>query len=132
MPKLAPAFVILLISLAGCGSLRVTYKNPPGEAESNGDTGQPVYASLKIPPGHLPPPGSCRIWFPETPPGRQPPPGNCTELSLDIPAGAWLLYRRADQPRYVDVSVYDDRRPGVVIEVRIFEVETGKFVRIRG
>lgn len=30
---------------------------------------------IDIPPGHYPPPGSCRFWFPDRPPGQQPPPG---------------------------------------------------------
>lgn len=30
-----------------------------------------------IPPGHLPPPGSCRVWYEGRPPGHQPPPTDC-------------------------------------------------------
>ncbi|HZJ08514.1 MAG TPA: hypothetical protein VFD39_02355, partial [Trueperaceae bacterium] len=47
---------------------------------------------FKIPPGHYPPPGTCRIWFPERPPGQQPPPGDCSELDRQVPAGAYLVY----------------------------------------
>ena len=43
-----------------------------------------------------------------------------------------MLHRPADEPRYVDVSVCDKRRPGVIVEIRIFEAETGTFVRLRG
>jgi len=32
---------------------------------------------VHIPPGHLPPPGECRVWLPGLPPGHQPPPGRC-------------------------------------------------------
>jgi hypothetical protein len=32
-----------------------------------------------IPPGHLPPPGSCRVWYDGRPPGQQPPPTSCRE-----------------------------------------------------
>ena len=46
----------------------------------------------KIPPGHLPPPGKCRIWFPGRPPGHQPPPGDCHILRLEVPPGAHLIY----------------------------------------
>jgi hypothetical protein len=45
-----------LIALAGC----VVYEEPVPVYES-----QPVH----IPPGHLPPPGQCRIWYPDRPPG---------------------------------------------------------------
>jgi hypothetical protein len=31
----------------------------------------------RIPPGHLPPPGECRVWYPDRPAGHQPPPGRC-------------------------------------------------------
>jgi hypothetical protein len=33
--------------------------------------------SSKIPPGHLPAPGECRVWVDGTPPGRQPRPTDC-------------------------------------------------------
>jgi len=44
-----------------------------------------------IPPGHMPPPGKCRIWYPDLPPGQQPPPGDCRDLEHRIPPGAWLV-----------------------------------------
>lgn len=47
--------------------------------------------SLHVPPGHLPPPGQCRIWFPDRPPGHQPPPAECHELRHNVPAGGVLV-----------------------------------------
>ncbi len=32
-----------------------------------------------VPPGHLPPPGACRVWYDNRPPGHQPPVTNCRE-----------------------------------------------------
>ena len=32
---------------------------------------------FRIPPGHRPPPGSCRLWYRDRPAGHQPPPGDC-------------------------------------------------------
>lgn len=34
-------------------------------------------AHVRIPPGHLPPPGECRVWYADRPPGHQPPPTSC-------------------------------------------------------
>jgi hypothetical protein len=57
----------------------------------------PAYAHDKgkfhVPPGHLPPAGKCRIWFPDRPPGHQPPSGDCRALSRQVPPGARLLGR---------------------------------------
>lgn len=35
---------------------------------------------VRVPPGHLPPPGLCRLWYPGRPPGHQPPPAPCGQL----------------------------------------------------
>lgn len=53
--------------------------------------GAPGHA-FDIPPGHMPPPGQCRIWFPGVPPGQQPPPGDCRELRYQVPPDAYLVY----------------------------------------
>lgn len=45
----------------------------------------------RIPRGHLPPAGQCRIWIPGRSPGKQPPPGDCRQLRQRVPAGAWLI-----------------------------------------
>ncbi len=58
---------------------------------------------VHIPPGHMPPPGSCRTWYPGEPPGHQPPPGDCAELEHTTPRGAWLLYRPDSERRVVRV-----------------------------
>jgi hypothetical protein len=42
----------------------------------------------RIPPGHRPPPGRCRVWFPDRPPGQQPPAGPC---DVQVPSGAFLI-----------------------------------------
>lgn len=51
----------------------------------------PHHAAPAIPPGHMPPPGECRIWYPDLPPGQQPPPGPCGQLRYQVPPGAWLI-----------------------------------------
>ncbi|HEY6222370.1 MAG TPA: hypothetical protein VIW26_01185 [Gemmatimonadales bacterium] len=93
---------------------------PPGREER-----------LGIPPGHMPRPGECRVWIPGTPPGRQPRPRSrpCAGIERDAPAGSWIVYRPGQERRFVHVRVVDERRAGVVVRVRVFEAESGRFVR---
>jgi surface antigen len=44
-----------------------------------------------VPPGHMPPPGMCRVWYPDRPPGHQPPPGPCNVLIVRLPRDAELI-----------------------------------------
>ena len=50
-------------------------------------------STFVIPPGHFPPLGACRIWYPDVPPGQQPPPGDCAVLRGEVPVGAVLVRR---------------------------------------
>ncbi len=84
-----------------------------------------------IPPGHLPNPGQCRVWIPGTAPGRQPRPRSrpCAGIEAVAPAGSWIVYRRADDPRWVYLRVIDERRAGVVIRNRIFDINSWELLR---
>lgn len=45
-----------------------------------------------IPPGHLPPPGRCRVWYDDRPPGHQPPPMSCRRAErLAARTGGWVV-----------------------------------------
>jgi hypothetical protein len=89
---------ICVLGGVGCASSRrVVIEGERGrviiDTEQRAEGGEPYYPSevVKVPPGHLPPPGECRIWYPDRPPGHQPPPGNCRELERRVPPGAWLI-----------------------------------------
>lgn len=127
-PKWLPSLCI--ISLCFLNSCGVTVRSgpPPGEPGDK-PTLPEARQRLNIPPGHYPPPGSCRIWIPGVPPGHQSPPGNCAELRERVPAGAWLLHRDANDPEEIEVLVFNERRPSVVITVRYFEASSGRFLR---
>ena len=135
------AFVLCMF-LIGCrgGSVTVHWPPPvpehypPPPPDSDGvsvtvETGAIYPVELHISPGHLPPPGSCRIWYPNRPPGDQPPPGDCVALSHRVPIGAWLISRPPNEKEHVHVSVYDQSRPGIVVIIRVFDFATGKFIR---
>lgn len=111
-------FVALLV--AGCASTvfepRPTIGPPAGRGAQ----------ALGIPPGQLPPPGSCKIWIPGRPPGQQGPPGPCAALRAQAPPGSWLIYSPGREQ--VRVAVYDDRRPRVVVAIRFYESATGRFL----
>ena len=95
----------------------------------DGDFHKHGSTTLGIPSGHLPPPGKCRLWYPDRPPGHQPPSESCGHLRAHAPAGGWLIYRPTHEPHNVEVSVYDAYQPGLVISIGLFDVETGVFLR---
>ena len=56
--------------------------------------------AFRIPPGHMPPPGECRVWYPGVPPGHQPPSVACRALRGRHFPGA-VIVRTPARQRYV-------------------------------
>ena len=137
MRRFPIVFAILL--LAGCsGTYSGRYESDPNpdptEDTPRNEESKPEVAhrgDLHIPPGHFPPPGQCRVWVPGTPPGKQARSGDCATLAQQVPTGAWLLTRPADGSKHVEVSIYDEKKPGVVIEVQIYTADSGEFVAMK-
>ena len=52
----------------------------------------------RVPPGHMPPPGQCRVWIDGRPPGQQPPPTDCrsAERAASRTGNARVIYGDAD------------------------------------
>lgn len=119
----------LLGATAGCTSaILVRPPEPAVVADERGNEPR-RHRALGVPPGHLPPPGECRIWHPGRPPGHQPPPQQCAGAAARAPAGTWVLYRPARERRVVHARVIDPRRAGVVLEVRVYDAERGRYLR---
>ena len=94
----------LAVTLAGGSAMADPWKDESGNGrryerghyEGPPSFGHPAYdrrgyqwqPRVRIPSGHMPPPASCRIWFPDRPAGHQPPPGNCAYLARRVPPGA--------------------------------------------
>ncbi len=112
-----------ILSLTGCSLVMESPEESPLPSP-NPEARQPFL----IPKGHLPPPGECRIWYPDLPPGQQPPPGHCAELANTVPPGAWLITRPKDDRDKLKVFVYDTNRPNVVVVIRWYHAFTGKFI----
>ena len=68
-----------------------------------------------VPKGHYPPPGSCRIWYPNRSPGQQPPPADCGSLSgVALEPGAFILHGDRAYDAEYDWKKEETRRPGTV------------------
>ena len=74
---------ILVTLLGGCSAYGGVVSSPQHHPHREDHYG--------IPKGHMPPPGECRIWFPDRPPGQQPPPGDCYDLEQVVPRDAILV-----------------------------------------
>jgi hypothetical protein len=68
---------------------------PDRRGRGRGDRGDGAYRgyrSIRVPRGHYPPSGACRVWYAGRPPGHQPPPVRCDRLYGRAPRGAFILY----------------------------------------
>jgi len=124
---------LLLSSLfIGCTvHARTMPRHDPGpEADQPSSPGPSTAATLGIPPGHLPPPGQCRVWIPGAPPGRQARSTSCSGLERVAPAGSWIVYRPGRNKKIVEVRQVDAAVRGVIVGIRIYEADTGRLVRV--
>jgi hypothetical protein len=89
----------------------------PLAAQGRGNDGD------RVPRGHLPPPGECRIWIDGVPPGRQPEPTDCATARRHVPRNGRVIYGERttatrDDDRWIDRvrrdrdGRYDDRDDG--------------------
>jgi hypothetical protein len=130
--KLQIEGAILLAALAAfttACTVQTTVDSAPAPEPEVTDYSPSTAATLKVPPGHLPPPGKCRIWIPGDPPGHQPKARSCDGIDRRAPAGSWILYRPGKDKKVVHVREVDARRTGVIVRIRIYEAASGRFIR---
>lgn len=124
--------VLHLLAASACGPPPGTPPPPEPETreheESRATRDADRQGPLGIPEGQLPPPGECRLWFPERPAGQQPAPQDCADAEVDAPPGSWVLYRPKDDVRVVHARVMHPEQAGVVIRISIFDAENGTYL----
>ena len=62
----------------------------PALAQSRGND-RFAYGNGRVPPGHRPPEGMCRVWIDGVPPGHQPAPTDCATAYATRPANARVI-----------------------------------------
>jgi len=66
--------------------------DPPQKAEHRTRSVQKrANHRFKVPPGHRPPRGMCRLWYYDRPPGHQPPAVSCHLIGRRVPYGAVII-----------------------------------------
>jgi hypothetical protein len=118
--------VLAIFAATACSTFS---SSPPPQPQPAARRGPSTAATLGIPPGHLPPPGQCRVWVPGQPPGHQAPARSCARIERTAPAGSWIVYRPSEDKKVVHVRVVDERRPGVVVRLRVYDVKRGTLMR---
>lgn len=72
-----------------------------------------------------------RHTYPNRPAGQQPPPFKCGQSPGRVEPGGWV-FSPGPRRQEIEVTVYDERRPGIVIDVGIFDARTGSLLRVTG
>jgi hypothetical protein len=112
------ALSALTILVTGCTIVpRTPPPSPDGGVVVVAAEPQPARAPRglsKVPPGHYPPRGQCRVWYQGRPPGHQPPPVLCESLLRRVPAGAFVLYGGRAWDTEYDWRQHERASPGSV------------------
>lgn len=82
------------------------------------------YRTIRVPPGHYPPRGACRVWYAGRPPGHQPRATSCERLYGRVPYGAFILYNGnawdADYDWYAYERRYRGSVPRVIVQITTY------------
>ncbi|MES3036235.1 MAG: hypothetical protein V4813_19690 [Gemmatimonadota bacterium] len=127
MPQAADAPTMRSLAvLALCSALMLVAVNAAeaqgrGNGNGNGKGNGQGRGAQGIPPGHLPPAGSCRVWYDGRPPGQQAAPTSCSTARLIAARdGGRVIYgdgARRDDRRYDDTRAPDRIYPQTLPEM---------------
>jgi len=84
----------------------------------------------RIPPGHLPPPGACRVWAPGRPPGHQSPPTSCRTAYRQARRSGALVVHHSGAVRGRRPARWHRRRAGDIVFRRRPERREGVYVSV--
>lgn len=131
--RVALLLLIPILTLGACNRASRAVLSAPSRdvvtTDGAGAAGAAGPRSVRVPPGHFPPPGQCRVWHYGRPPGQQPPPANCAALAGRVPDGAFLLYNNREWDSRYDWRAAERRTPGSVPEVVLRVMTVGGGVR---
>ena len=97
---------------------------------AGGPSGEPASpVRLDIPKSALPGPGLCRVWVGGLAVSQRLPRG-CDGVENTAPIGSRVLFRPDDRSRTVHVRYMSPSTPGEVIGIDVFNIDTGRLVRV--
>ncbi len=85
---------------------------------------------LDIAKSALPSPGLCRVWVGSLAVSQQPLPRACDAIENTAPLDSRVLFRPDDRSRTVHVRYMSTSIPGDVIGIDVFNIDTGRLVRV--
>ena len=108
-----------------------TFLTVTTSACAGGPSGEPASpVRLDIAKSALPGPGLCRVWVGTLAVSQQPLPRACDAIENTAPLDSRVLFRPDDRSRTVHVRYMSTSIPGEVIGIDVFNIDTGRLVRV--
>jgi len=115
--KLVLVVAASLLTLSACGrSIAIPGGSPSASTAESAPRRETRRAprAVKVPPGHYPRAGQCRLWYEGRPPGQQPRATECRNLMGRVPDGAFILHSGKAWDSGYDWRAHNRRNPGSV------------------
>lgn len=122
---------LVLIVVAGAvlvscsSSSRIKAPGPSPSVVVTGDR-EAAPRSVRVPPGHYPRRGECRLWYSDRPPGHQPRPVPCSQLRRVAGSGAFILHNGRAWDADFDWRAHERRSPGSVPAIILELISAGR------